>query len=84
MRRRSLDMRAHMSLVSAALLVAGCATGGASAPRTTERSASEPLLPTPTRCSAGDPDRWAWFCVIGQALYGTAANLQPDAKLRSR
>jgi hypothetical protein len=30
------------------------------------------------RCSPSDPDRHAWFCVIGQILYGVAGAMQPD------
>jgi len=30
------------------------------------------------RCSDGDPDRFAWFCIVGRVLYGAAAFLQPD------
>lgn len=81
--RGRIDMRTYVSLVLGALLLAGCATGGPSS-RFAERSASEPSPPAPTRCSAGDPDRWAWFCVIGRTLYGIGASLQPDTELRSR
>jgi hypothetical protein len=31
------------------------------------------------RCSAADPDRFAWFCVIGQIIYLTISILQSDA-----
>jgi hypothetical protein len=63
----------------AALLLAACASGG---PR--------PAGPTvadnqpPRRCSSADPDRWAWFCVVGQILYGAAAFFTPvnDAPMR--
>ena len=30
------------------------------------------------RCSASDPDRNAWFCVIGQILYSVTGAMQPD------
>jgi hypothetical protein len=49
---------------------------------TAERSVDEPLASTPARCSAADANRWVWFCVIGQTLYGIGANLQPDTQLR--
>jgi hypothetical protein len=60
-----------------ALLVGGCATG------TTSVSASigggEPKSTSAIkRCSPSDPDRHAWFCVIGQILYGVAGAMQPD------
>ncbi len=73
-----------LSLVIAGLLLAGCATGGASSRVASERSASEPSPPRAARCSADDPDRRAWFCVIGQALYSIGASLQPDTTFRSR
>jgi hypothetical protein len=82
--RRRMVMRAHVSLVIGALLLAGCATGGSSSRVDTERSAGEPSPSAPTRCSAGDPDRWAWLCVLGQILYGIGENVQADTQLRSR
>jgi hypothetical protein len=36
------------------------------------------------RCSAGDPDRSAWFCVVGQILYGAASFFQPVNELSMR
>lgn len=56
-------------LLSAGLLGA-CATASRPAARAEESS-------TPRRCSPADPDRWAWFCVVGQILYGAAAFFQP-------
>ena len=82
--RRRIDMRAYVSLFISALLFGGCATGRPSSQFAVERSASEPSPPPATRCSVGDSDRWAWFCVIGQALYGIGASLQPDTNLRSK
>ncbi|HZP39147.1 MAG TPA: hypothetical protein VFE48_21880 [Methylomirabilota bacterium] len=58
-----------LSLLSACLLVA-CATTARPSARAEESS-------TPRRCSPADPDRWAWFCVVGQILYGAAAFFQP-------
>jgi hypothetical protein len=81
--RRRIDMRAYVSPVIGALLLAGCATGSPSSRVATDRSGSEPSS-APARCSAADPDRWAWFCAIGQSLYGIGANLQPDTQLRSK
>lgn len=77
-------MRAYVSAVSGVLLLAGCATGGPSSRFAAERSAIEVPPSAPARCSVADPDRWAWFCVIGQTLYGIGASLQPDTNLRSR
>ena len=77
-------MRAYVSLVIGALLLAGCATGGPSSRFAAERSSSEASRQAPTRCSAGDPARWAWFCVVGQTIYGIGASLQPDTQLRSK
>ncbi len=57
------------SLLSACLLAA-CATASRPSARVEESS-------TPRRCSPADPDRWAWFCVVGQVLYGAAAFFQP-------
>jgi len=28
-------------------------------------------------CATADPDRWAWFCVIGHILYGAASFFTP-------
>jgi len=66
------------SLLIAALLVAGCATGQplvsfeTGAPTDT-RSSTEYR-----RCSAADPDRYGWFCFIGRIVYATLAGMQPD------
>jgi hypothetical protein len=76
-------MRICSRLVVAALLLTGCVTGGASSRSADERTASAPS-PGSGRCSAGDPDRWAWFCVIGQGLYNILSALQPDTDLRSK
>jgi hypothetical protein len=55
----------------AATLLAGCAT----APRPAARV--DQTAQAPRRCSTADPDRWAWFCVVGQILYGAAAFFTP-------
>ena len=57
------------ALLLAAYLLGGCATARPAA------RAEEPS--TPRRCSPADPDRWAWFCVVGQILYGAAMFFQP-------
>ena len=70
-------MNAHhtatgVSLALIAMLVGGCATA-APAP-----SAAASESKSIKRCSPSDPDRHAWFCVIGQILYGVAGAMQPD------
>jgi hypothetical protein len=63
-------MGASLTLVT--LLVGGCAT--AAPPSSTAAAESKSIK----RCSPSDPDRRAWFCVIGQILYGVAGAMQPD------
>jgi uncharacterized protein YceK len=65
-------MRRLASVLLVAALLAGCAT-------TSRPSASRPDQGSQTarRCSTADPDRWAWFCVVGQILYGAAAFFTP-------
>jgi len=65
-------MRRLASALLAATLLAGCATmsrPSASRADQTERA--------PRRCSPADSDRRAWFCVVGQILYGAAAFFTP-------
>jgi hypothetical protein len=64
----------------AAVLLAGCATAAPSRPRASGADANSP----PRRCSPADPDRWAWFCVVGQVLYGAAAFFTPVNEVTSR
>lgn len=64
-------MRRLACALLAATLLAGCATTSRPpASRTDETQA-------PRRCSTADPDRWAWFCVVGQILYGAASFFTP-------
>jgi hypothetical protein len=66
------------------LLAAGCAT--ASAPPSTP-SADTRAASGYRRCSPADPDRYAWFCVIGQIFYAAFAGFSftdPGAGLRDR
>jgi hypothetical protein len=56
----------------AALLLAGCAT--ASRP---SGSRVADAAEAPRRCSPADPDRWAWFCVVGHILYDAVSFFQP-------
>ena len=74
---------ARVILVVSVLLLAACATGTPSPRAGVEASAGARSSP-PMRCSAGDPDRGAWFCVIGQILYGIGTALQPDPDVRAR
>ena len=70
-------MRGRLALLLIAMaLAAGCAT----AARPTGSRAEEPSA-TPRRCSTADPDRWTWFCVVGQVLYGAASFFQPVNEL---
>jgi outer membrane biogenesis lipoprotein LolB len=57
-------------LLLVAFVLAGCATTTPARPRA---EASE----APRRCSTADPDRGAWFCVVGQILYGAASFFTP-------
>jgi hypothetical protein len=44
--------------------------------------------PKPTagikRCSPSDPDRYAWFCVVGQLLYNIAGGREFSVGYGSR
>lgn len=66
-------MRRLAATLLVAAVLAGCAT--ASRPTASRDEASAP----PRRCSPADPDRWAWFCVVGQILYGVAVFFQPPS-----
>ena len=72
----TVSRRRSVTLLMAALLVTGCA----SAPRpASPTSASDPRPSADyRRCSPADPDRYAWFYVIGQILYSTLGAYQPD------
>jgi hypothetical protein len=67
--------RRSLPVLLAALLLAGCAT--TSPPPRRAAGASE----APRRCSPADPDRWAWFCVMGQILYAAASFFSPPNEL---
>jgi len=64
------------SLALIALLVGGCAT--AAPPPSTAASESKSIK----RCSPSDPDRHAWFCVVGQILYSILSIFQQDISSR--
>lgn len=70
-------MRRLAALLIVLTLLGGCAS--ASRP-----AAAGTADPPPRRCSPADPDRWAWFCVVGQILYGAAAFFQPVNELSPR
>ncbi|HSE02654.1 MAG TPA: hypothetical protein VLK35_00770 [Methylomirabilota bacterium] len=65
--------------ILAATLLVGCAT----TPRPSA-SRTEQVSQTPRRCSPADPDRWAWFCVVGQVLYGAASFFSPVNETATR
>ena len=71
------DMRRHIGPLLAALLIGGCASTTPPSPAPTTVADREPRVAA-RRCSDGDPDRFAWFCIVGRVLYGAAAFLQPD------
>ena len=72
-------MRRLAVLLVILALLGGCATASRPAVARADESSS-----APRRCSPADPDRWAWFCVIGQILYGAAAFFQPVNELTVR
>jgi len=65
------------SLALIVLLVGGCATSirPASPPASAAGGQSAGGI---KRCSPSDPDRYGWFCLIGQLLYNVAGGMQPD------
>lgn len=69
--------RSVLVLVAVTVL-AGCATAAPTRPRTAEASEAT------GRCSTADPDRWAWFCVVGQILYGAASFFTPPNETTTR
>jgi hypothetical protein len=74
-------MRASASLLVAAALVAGCA---ASPPGPRAASVEPGAEPAVQRCSPRDPDRSAWFCVIGQILYAVVAGMEAGVDIRPK
>jgi len=65
-------VRRPTALLIAAILLAGCATSSRPS-----ASRADTASEAPRRCSPADPDRWAWFCVVGQILYGAASFFTP-------
>jgi hypothetical protein len=72
-------MRRLAVALLAVVLLAGWATSG---PRPAGPTVTENQ--PPRRCSPADPDRWAWFCVVGQILYGAAAFFTPVNEVSMR
>ncbi|HET9925144.1 MAG TPA: hypothetical protein VFS98_13585 [Methylomirabilota bacterium] len=72
-------MRRLACALLAATLLAGCAT--TSRP---SDSRTDGISRVPRRCSPADPDRGAWFCVVGQILYGAAAFFTPVSEVTMR
>ncbi|MFI5008590.1 MAG: hypothetical protein ACHQKZ_14180 [Solirubrobacterales bacterium] len=64
--------RRSVPILLAATLLAGCATTSRPA-----ASHADQAPQAPRHCSTADPDRWAWFCVVGQILYSAAAFFTP-------
>lgn len=73
----SQTARRSVLVLVAVTVLAGCATA---APTRRTAEASE----APRRCSPADPDRWAWFCVVGQILYGAASFFTPPNETATR
>ena len=73
-------MRRQALVLLAAILLAGCATTSGAARSASAGETNQP----PRRCSPADPDRWAWFCVVGQILYGAAAFFTPVNETATR
>ena len=72
-------MRRLAHALLATVLLAGCATASRPAASSTEQASQ-----VPRRCSPADPDRWAWFCVVGQILYGAASFFSPPNETATR
>ena len=68
----------------AVLLLALALLGAARPPHAPRTARADDASATPRRCSAADPDRGAWFCVVGQILYGAASFFQPVNELSMR
>jgi hypothetical protein len=66
-------MRRPAFALLAVMLLAGCTATAIPRPGTGARETP----PAPRRCSPADPGRWAWFCVVGQVLYGAASFVSP-------
>jgi hypothetical protein len=69
-------------VVVTAMLAGGCATGPPSPPVTSGTGDAPRQAARLTRCSVADPDRSAWFCVVGQILYSTLSIFQQDISAR--
>lgn len=72
-------MKRFSAALVVVLLEAGCATSSPSFSATASSPAEQRGSDRLTRCSSADPDRDAWFCVIGQIVYAALSMLQTDA-----
>lgn len=68
---------ARVAAVVLAAMLAGCGSVEPARPPASAFSSSSPSGAI-KRCSPSDPDRNAWFCVIGQLFYNVAGGMQPD------
>jgi hypothetical protein len=73
--RGVMDIRTPLSVALVAIAVAGCATA---APPRPSASTDPGRTASAVRCSDADPDRFAWFCLVGRTLYAIAAGWQGD------
>jgi hypothetical protein len=72
-------MKARRLALIAAILTAGCATSTRPSPPANPSAGGDaPRAAEYRRCSAADPDRFTWCCVIGQIIYATIAVMQSD------
>jgi len=69
---------ASRPLVLAAILAAGRATAPPPVSPASSVSIDSRQEAGYRRCSAIDPDRYAWFCVVGQIVYNVFAVTQTD------
>ena len=65
------------------MFVAGCATTTLPA-RTASPDTAPASAATFERCGPSDPDRFGWFCTIGQILYGVLAGTEAGGSIRTK
>jgi hypothetical protein len=70
--------KAARSAIAVALLASACATGSPPLPPVASDRAAPPPAGRITRCSASDPDRDAWYCVLGHIVYAALSMIQTD------
>ena len=64
-------------VLAGALLIAGCATSAPPSRSSADTSADARPATEYRRCSPADPDRFAWFCLLGHIMYGAISAMQP-------